>query len=449
MNSLTQYIELFNSNRQSIERHSSSPLNAPRQKALDALYRIRRLPEKGDEGYEKTSINDMLAPDYGININRMDFPVDVAATFRCDVPNISTLLGVVVNDTFKPTSTLLNNLPEGVKVMSLNQAGIQMPGLVEKYYGSVASGDNAACALNTLLAQDGVLVHVDRDVHLDKAIQIVNIFNATRPVMGVRRMLIVMEEGSQARILTCDHSKEKDVDYLSNQVIEIVMHRNSSLDFYDIEESSSRTSRLSHLYARQEQGSVLTINGITLIGGNTRNDYDIAIQGKDCGTHLAGMVIGTDSQHTDNSSNVVHHAPGCQSDQLFKYVLDDRSSGAFEGSIVVDEGAVFTQAYQTNRNMLASTTARMHTKPQLEIYCDEVKCSHGATTGQIDERAMFYMRSRGIPEKEARLMLMQAFMSDVIDTVRLDALRDRLRHLVEKRLTGDKALCSECSASCK
>lgn len=163
---------------------------------------------------------------------------------------------------------------------------------------------------------------------------------------------------------------------------------------------------------------------------------------------MAGMVICGDSQHTDNDTLVLHHAPHCRSNQTFKYILGDNATGAFRGLIRVDHGAAFTEAYQTNRNLVTSADAIMHTEPQLEIYCDEVKCGHGATTGQLDERALFYMRSRGIPEREARKMLMQAFMADVIDTITLPSLHERLRLLVERRLTGDRRGCGDCSASC-
>lgn len=160
------------------------------------------------------------------------------------------------------------------------------------------------------------------------------------------------------------------------------------------------------------------------------------------------MAIGSDRQHIDNSSSVVHTGTYGRSNQLFKYVLDDEATGSFGGSIEVAHCSRFVEAYQSNRNILASTSARMHTKPQLLIYNDDVKCSHGATTGQLDDRALFYMRTRGIPEAEARRMLMQAFMVDVIDSIALEPLRDRLRHMVERRFTGDRASCRECPASC-
>ncbi len=159
---------------------------------------------------------------------------------------------------------------------------------------------------------------------------------------------------------------------------------------------------------------------------------------------LAGMVIGSGKMHVDNDSDIRHMAPRCHSNQLFKYVLDEESKGAFEGSIFVAPGARFTEAYQSNRNILASTTAKMHCKPQLEIYNDDVKCSHGATTGQLDTDALFYMRSRGIPESEARTMLMQAFMVDVIDTVHISGLRERLLHLVDRRFSGTLGDCAGC-----
>lgn len=447
MSSLTQYIELFNANRNAINSHSAEIINAHRETAASSL-NGKHLPKKGEEGYEKTSIEEMFAPDYGVNINRVNIPVDIAASFKCDVPNMSTLMAVVVNDTFVPTTTLLNNLPQGVIVDSLANAATKHPDLVAKYYGTLAPIENTGVALNTMLVQDGVFIYLPKGTNIEKAIQLVNIFNAPAPLLGIRRLLIIAEEDSQLQLLICDHTQNPQHNYLSSQIIEVYAGRNSQIDIYDIEESSALTSRYSQLYARQEDGSNLLLNGTTLIGGHTRNDYNIDIVGEHCETTLAGMAIGSDNQLIDNSSNINHLSSHCHSNQLFKYVLDDKSVGAFEGAILVANEAKFNEAYQSNRNLLASREARMHTKPQLEIYNDDVKCSHGATTGQLDAEALFYMRSRGITEKEARTMLMQAFMVDVIDTVRLEGLRDRLRHLVEKRFYGQQALCSDCSVAC-
>ena len=447
MSSLKQYIDLYRDNREAIDSNSATVINALRPDALAAL-EGKTLPTQGTEGYEKTSIDKMMAPDFGININRVNIPVDVAASFRCDVPNMSTLMSFIVNDSYIPAASLHKKLPEGVIVDSLAKAAAKYPELVARHYGKTAPLSNPGVALNTLLAQDGMMIYIPQGVKMEKPLQLVNIFNAPADMMAVRRLLIVLENDAEAQLLICDHTQDTTHRYHASQIVEIALGERARLDIYDIEESSALTSRYSQLFARQEAGSNLLINGMTLVNGSTRNNYDIDILGEHCETLLAGMAIGTDTQHIDNCSNVNHRAPHCHSQQLFKYVLDDKSTGAFEVSILVTPEAPFTEAYQSNRNILASTDARMHTKPQLEIYNDEVKCSHGATTGQLDAAALFYMRTRGISEHEARTMLMQAFMVDVIDTVRMEGLRDRLRHLVEKRFYGQQALCADCAAAC-
>lgn len=448
MNALTQYTELYKSNRELIDSRSASVLNDRRRLAAEVLS-TARLPRKGDEGFEKTSIEDMFAPDFGVNVARVDIPCDVASAFKCAVPNVSTLLGVVVNDKFVATASLLKNLPDGVTVMSLAEAASRFPEMVSRYYGQAALLDSPGTALNTMLVQDGVYIHVADGVKLTRPIQIVNLFSSPVPMMALRRVLVVAGRDSEVSVLMCDHTMTADTACLSSQVVEIFAGENSRVDYYDIEESAAQTSRYCQLYAVQEEGSNLLVNGMTLLNGTTRNEYRVRMAGEHCETMLAGIAIGSRCQHVDNSSDVIHSMPRCHSNQLFKYVLDDRATGAFEGSIEVTPGARFTEAFQTNRNVLASPDARMHTKPQLLIYNDDVKCSHGATTGQLDQRALFYMQTRGIPEAEARMMLMQAFMVDVIDTVRVESLRDRLRHLVERRFAGDNVLCGDCAATCR
>lgn len=448
MSALSQYIELFDSHRATIEAKSAEVMNLCRQDARNRL-EGKRLPQKGTEGYEKTSIEDMFAPDFGVNINRVNIPVDVSLSFKCDVPNMSTIMAFVVNDSFVPSSTLHNKMPQGVIIDSLAKVATENSQLVSRYYNQLADNDNEAVALNTMLAQDGVMIYVPRGVVMERPIQLVNIFNSAAPLMGVRRLVIVVEEGAKAQLLVCDHTQNSEYRYLSSQVIEAFVGQNASLDIYDIEESSDTTSRYSQLYARQERDSHLIVNGVTLTSGVTRNDYHIELVGDNCTSTLGGMAIGSGHQHIDNNSDVRHLSAHCNSNQQFKYVLDEESTGAFEGAIYVAPGAQFTEAYQSNRNLLASKSARMHTKPQLEIYNDDVKCSHGATTGQLDADALFYMRSRGIPEQEARTMLMQAFMVDVIDMVKMEGLRDRLRHLVEKRFYGQQASCADCGVTCR
>ncbi len=445
MSAIDQYINLFRENREAVETHSAPALNALRPAALAALEKAGRLPEKGDEGFEKTSVEKMFAPDFGVNINRVNIPVDIAAAFRCDVPNLSTLMGIIVNDRFVPTTTLRNNLPQGLTVCSFAEAADgPMAAVLARHLGTAAPLDKPGVALNTLLAQDGVLIHAASGFRAEKPVQLVGIFNSPAPLLAARRVLVVAEKGSAVSVLKCDHSQAGS-SYLSSEVVEIVVERDAEVNWYDLEESNAETSRYSQLFARQSENSRFQGVAATLTNGTTRNEFSINLEGHNADCHLAGMAIGSGSQHIDNASEVTHRAMRGHSDQLFKYSLDDNAQGAFEGGIEVCPGARFTEAFQTNRNILASTNARMHSKPQLLIYNDDVKCSHGAATGQLDQKALFYMRQRGIPEQEARTMLMQAFMVDVIDSIRLESLHDRLRHLVECRFSGHPSGCADCN----
>lgn len=446
---LTQYLDLYRGHRDIIDRSCGcEPLNHMRHAAWAALESTpMTLPRKGDEGYAATDLDAMFAPDYGINITRLPASADVAEAFRCDVPRLTTAMAITVNDTPRLVDTTRRALPEGVWFGSLAEFGRRHPTLLETYYGSVAPLKRPEVALNTLLAQDGIAVWVKRGVKVERPIQIVNLLSANVPVMAVRRLIVIMEEDAEATILCCDHTMDCDHKYLASSVAEIILGRGARLSFYDMEESSPLTSRCSGVFAEQAEGSELRMGSATLWCGTTRNDYEVALRGRDARCHLSGLTTGAGSSASDTHTHILHHAPHCTSKQLFKFALPDSSRGAFEGLVLVAPGAKGTDAEQTCRNLLASPDARMHTEPQLEIYCDDVKCSHGAATGQLSADALFYMRQRGIPEAIARTMLMQAFMADVVDTFRMDGLQDRLRHLVERRLGGSgPEACATCAA---
>ena len=447
MTSLTQYIDLYRLNAEAIDSHSSPLMNGKRPEAARAL-EGKRLPEKGDEGFKVTSIEKMFEPDYGVNILRMNIPTEIGRTFRCDIPNVSTLLGVVVNDSFVATSTLRQNLPSGVDVMPLSKACELYPDIIGKYYNNIAPANEPSVALNTMLVQEGLFIRLGRGVHLESPIQIVNIFNSPSPLMGVRRVLVVAEQDSKGSIFFCDHTQTADVRFLASEIIEVAGERGSELDIYSIEETTALTSRYSRLFTRQDEGSTVRVGSTTLRCGVTRNEYDIKLEGEHSSAYLSGMAVADGHMHVDNRSNVNHLAPHCNSDQLFKYLLDDNAQGAFEGGIYVDPAAPFTAGYQNNRNIIASQGARMHTEPQLLIYNDEVKCSHGTATGQLDANALFYMQARGIPYNTARKMLMLAFMTDALDTIKVEGIKSRLSMLVEKRLGGEQMLCADCQADC-
>ena len=439
-----QYIELYDQYHSLIDSHASPILNALREKAMSD-FRVTGFPSPNDEEYKHTNIPDLFAPDYGLNLNRLEIPVNPYEVFRCDVPNLSTLLYFVVNDSFYTKENPKVKLPEGVLIGSLNEMARSHPDLVQRYYGKQACTQNdGIVALNTAFVQDGFFLYVPKGVIIEKPIQLINILRGDADFMVNRRLLIILEEGAQARLLVCDHTMDKK-KFLSSQVTEIYAGKNAVFDYYDIEESSLNTNRITSTFVDQAEKSNVLINGITLHNGTTRNNYRMTFSGEHAEAHLCGMAIADKKQSVDNHTFIDHAVPHCTSNELFKYVLNDSSTGSFSGRILVREGAQKTSAYQTNRNLCATKEAHMYTKPQLEIYADDVKCSHGATVGQLDENALFYLRSRGIPEAEARMLLMFAFTNDVIENVRMDALKDRLRQLVEKRFRGELDKCAGCN----
>ena len=442
-----QYIDLFTQCEAMICRHSAEALNVPRAKAF-ADFEQLGFPTRKQEKYKYTEVGKYFAPNYGLNLNRLEIPVNPYEVFKCDVPNMSTSLYFVVNDAFDKHVHPSAHLPEGVYFGSLKDMAEQRPELVKKYYGKLAdTSKDALAAFNTMFAQDGVCMYVPKNVVMERPIQLVNILRADVDFMVNRRVLIILEEGAQAKLLVCDHAMD-NVNFLSTQVVEVFAGENSVFDLYELEETHNSTVRFSNLYVHQEAGSNVLLNGMTLHNGTTRNTTEVTLAGKGAEINLCGMAIADANEQVDNNTFIDHKVSDCTSNELFKYVLDDQAVGAFAGKVLVREGAQHTSSQQTNRNLCATREARMYTQPQLEIYADDVKCSHGATVGQLDENALFYMQQRGISLKEARLLLMFAFVNEVIDHIRMDALKDRLHLLVEKRFRGELNKCQGC-AICK
>ena len=425
--------------------HSAEPMNAVRDAAFDDFRRLG-FPTKKVERYKYTDIPSLFEPDYGLNLNRLEIPVDPYEAFRCDVPNLSTSLYFILNDGFYDKALPnANLLPEGVVVGSLAKYAAEHPDFIAKYYSKIAkTADDGITALNTMLAQDGLLVYVPRNVVADRAVQVINILRSDVDLMVNRRVLIVVEEGAEIKLLFCDHAAD-DRRFLATQVIEAYVGDNASLDLYCLEETHAKNTRVSNLYIEQQANSRVNHNIITLHNGVTRNKTDLAFCGEGAECNLCGCVIADKQQHVDNNTLIDHRVPHCTSNELYKYVLDGHATGAFAGRVLVRHGAQKTVSQETNQNLCATKEARMYTQPMLEIYADDVKCAHGSTVGQLNDAAMFYMQQRGIPVKEAKLLLEFAFINEVIDQMQLAPLRDRLHYLVEKRFRGELNKCEGCN----
>lgn len=443
MSSEKQYIDLYNQCKGMINKHAPQVLNDLRDKAFDDFCRLG-FPSKKVERYKYTDMQKIFEPDYGLNLNRLEIPVNPYDVFKCDVPNLSTSLYFVVNDCFYDKMLPKCSLAEGVIVGSLSKVATEHPELVAKYYGKIANtGDDAVTALNTMLSQDGLMVYVPKNVKVEKAIQVINILRSDVDLMVNRRVLIVMEQGSKAKFLFCDHAAD-DRNFLATQVIEAFVGENAKLDLYCLEETHYKNTRVSNVYIEQQANSVVNHNVITLHNGVTRNRLDLVFKGEGAECFANGCVIADKSQHIDNNTLIDHQVGHCTSNQLYKYVLGDEAVGAFAGRILVRKDAQKTSSNEINQNLCTTKKARMFTQPMLEIYADDVKCSHGSTVGQLNDAAMFYMRQRGISEKEAKLLLEFAFVNEVVDQIQLEPLKERLRYLVEKRFRGELNKCEGC-----
>lgn len=443
MSSEKQYIDLYNQCKGMINKHAPQVLNDLRDKAFDDFCRLG-FPSKKVERYKYTDIQKIFEPDYGLNLNRLEIPVNPYDVFKCDVPNLSTSLYFVVNDSFYDKMLPKCSLAEGVIVGSLSKVAAEHPELVAKYYGKIANtGDDAVTALNTMLSQDGLMVYVPKNVKVEKAIQVINILRSDVDLMVNRRVLIVMEQGSEAKFLFCDHAAD-DRNFLATQVIEAFVGENAKLDLYCLEETHYKNTRVSNVYIEQQANSVVNHNVITLHNGITRNRLDLVFKGEGAECFANGCVIADKNQHIDNNTLIDHQVGHCTSHQLYKYVLGDEAVGAFAGRILVRKDAQKTSSNEINQNLCTTKKARMFTQPMLEIYADDVKCSHGSTVGQLNDAAMFYMRQRGISEKEAKLLLEFAFVNEVVDQIQLEPLKERLRYLVEKRFRGELNKCEGC-----
>jgi Fe-S cluster assembly protein SufD len=415
------YIDLYTQHKETINKNSSLVLNGAREKAFADFVRLG-FPTDKNEDFLSTDLSKSFEPDYGLNINALDIPTNPYDVFHCAVPGMHSFLYFLVNDQFFPNLTQKLQLPEGVLIGSLKAYANSHPELVKKHYNSIAdSTQDGTLAFNTAFAEDGFFLYVPKGVTIDHPIQLINVMRADINLMANSRNLIIIEEGAKAQVLFCIDTMDS-VNFLFNAVTEVHVAKNASYD-----------------------SSNVLVNDITLHNGLTRNNTIVNLNGEHVETTLCGMAIGDKTQHIDNYTIINHLKPNCKSRELYKYVLNDSARGAFSGRIYVAKDAQKTEAFQTNKNICMTKEARMNTKPQLEIYADDVKCSHGATIGQLDETALFYLRSRGIPEAEARMLLMFAFVDDVIEKINVPALKDNIRMLVEKRFRGELSKCIGCA----
>ncbi|MBO4602335.1 MAG: Fe-S cluster assembly protein SufD [Salinivirgaceae bacterium] len=403
------------------------------------------LPQKGCERYRFTDIMGAFGHTYAYMIERPTISVDSKKAFHCAVPGLDTYTITIANGWIDAANS---TVPDGVVATGLAEGAQRCPDLFAQHYNRLAAAkDDTTISLNTAFARSGIFLYIPDNVTIDKPIQVVNILSGDNPLMVNQRNLIVAGCGSQAKIVFCDHTLSER-QFLLNNVTEIVMLDGSQLDCYSIQNLNDHSSQISSVMIEQNTDSQLLANTLTLHGGFVRNNLEVLMNGSHAEANIYGLSLPNGHQHVDNFTYIDHAVPECTSYELYKNVLNGHAVGAFGGYVLVRPNAQKTNAMQSNKNICVSSDSRMYTKPQLEIYADDVKCSHGATIGQLDENALFYMRQRGIGEEEAKMMLMSAFAHEVVRTIRIPILADRYAEMIENRLRGKQAACGECFMKC-
>ena len=316
---------------------------------------------------------------------------------------------------------------EGLEVMTLKQALDENGDLVRQHIGKNADPNRSAfVALNTAYLFDGAFIRVAKSVTIDEPIHVIFVSTATDDTpMAQPRNLIVVEDGSRATFVESYVGDGKGI-YFTNAVTEMVIGADAHLDHYKVQRESLGAYHVSSMTARIGRDSRLYTDNVSLGGALVRNDVATILDGEGIECTLDGLYVADGHQHVDNHTNIEHARPHCESHELYKGILSGRAKGVFNGKIHVHPDAQKTDAKQSNGCILLSDDAQINTNPQLEIYADDVKCTHGATVGQIDESAVFYLRSRGIKETDAHHMLVFAFANEVLERIKLGSLRERL-----------------------
>ncbi|MFH1321148.1 MAG: Fe-S cluster assembly protein SufD [Bacteroidota bacterium] len=432
------FVSDFERHKDEILGNSSANIREIREKAIVSFEKLG-IPAGKNEEWKYSNVKKILGNDYVQALTTVDSSLTARDIKPFLIHRLDACIVVVENGRFiKKVSTGM--LGSGITICGFSQAIKSNFKIAEKYFSNYADIDSDAfIALNTAFALDGVFIFIPDGKILTKPIHIINIINTVENLFIQPRNLFVIGASSSVQIIEsfyCTALKENN-DVFTNAVTEIICGGNSNVDHYTVQNKNGcrdAIHRVSTTQVLQEANSVFSANTITLNGSFIRNNLNIVHDAEGCETHLYGLSFLKNKQHVDNHTLVDHKKPGCYSNELYINIMDDESTGVFDGKVLVRENAQKTNANQSNKNILLSDEASVNAKPQLEIYADDVKCSHGATTGQLDREALFYLRSRGIEEEKARGMLIYAFASEVIKNIKIEPLRRKIGELISKRL---------------
>ena len=406
---------------------------APMRRTAMASFSALGFPTRALEDWHYTSLSSIADVPYTIGVGASSTTVADLTPYmiNADWPTI-----VLLNGAYSPSLSSLDTLPAGVRVMDLATALRAHPALVQQHLGSVAVSEHAMTSLNTGLMQDGVLVFVPATVTSDTPIHILHVSDGAAEASATfPRTLIIAERSATATVLE-SFVGLADVAYFTNHVAEVVVGENATVNHTKIQRESEQATHVSTTEVHQARDSHYVNFSMAMGATLSRTNVYTVLDGENCGATLNGLYLGKGAQHTDHQTRIEHAQPNCFSRELYKGVLDGSSHAVFNGKVYVHAIAQKTDGKQSNHTLLLSPDAKIDTKPQLEIFADDVKCTHGATVGRMDEAGLFYMKTRGVPSETARRLLTYAFAADVIETIGNDTVKRALEQLTLERYAG-------------
>jgi len=389
-------------------------------------------PTKKDEEWKYTSLNRVLKENYTLftkKENALEY-WDIKKYFLHDIDSYK-----IVFIDGKYSSYLSETTHEGMDIC-LTSAALSKPKyrlMIENYFNKIATKDSLT-SLNTAFSYEGAYIHISKNKLVEKPIQIIHFSTGNEAASMLQpRNLIVVDENSHVQIIE-RHQSLTDNPVLTNSVTEIFANKRAIVDYYKVQNDNQNASLIDNTFINQRRESICSVHTFSFGGKLTRNNLKFFQNGERINSVLKGITIIGDKQHVDHSTLVNHIEPNCESYQDYKGIFGDNAIGVFNGKVIVDKKAQKTNAFQSSNNILLNDRATINAKPQLEIFADDVKCSHGCTIGQLDENALFYLRSRGIPKKEAKALLMYAFTNNVLESVKIPELKQRIKKIIATKL---------------
>jgi Fe-S cluster assembly protein SufD len=397
------------------------------------VFENKGFPTRKDEAWKYTSLASLINEDYAL-FPKAEISIELKDVKKYFLYDTDTYKVVFIDGVYSPF--LSNTTHDGLDVCLLSAALTKSKyrRLIDTYFNKIAPQEDSLTALNTSYAKEGAYIYIPKSVEAEKPIEIIHFSSGNESTLWLQpRNLIVVDQNAQVQIIE-RHQSLKSHPVVTNCVTEIYVHQDAFVDYYKLQNDRPSASLIDNTYIVQEKNSHASVHTFSLGGKLIRNNLNYYQRGEHVMSTLKGVTILKNSQHVDHSTLVHHAQPNCESHQDYKGIFGERSEGVFNGKILVDKIAQKTNAFQQNNNILLDDKATVNTKPQLEIFADDVKCSHGCTVGQLDDEALFYLRSRGIPKKEAKALMTYAFANNVLESVQLPSLKKRINHQIAQKL---------------